>query len=687
MSERVNPFAETDRLIREAQRRWHPEEGKAEEKKEGEVLPTSDNAYAETGSLIQGAQARWHRGEEGENASRTKDIVPGNTSSQMPPSSSSPSSPPSSPLPPERSPVPERSTRERAGVEKALRHKIETEAAYLHEYRRLFRNRSLGDLAEGRLDRGEYDNLERLKKERDDARLAFERAVEESIQARASGEGQRSEQNVRQGLETTKPREDFPRSCETLSQLRIERMNQEQALREKDRAIARKAFAWKGRENRAKERRFGRVGARAARILALAGALTGAAAVSYKISDYFMHLPSVREAVTARIDKPGEGADELFSDLKHNLQKLYPDPSKAPPEARLILQTHPHKLSEKYAFAKTPRGDLPGQSAVMHEGDTLRYDPQTGHLTFSKIIARDAGGHAEHVGNFEGSYKPDHTPARSPANSPSSRVPLSSPVKLSSPVNPPSPPPSFETPSHEKPSSKIVLPPPFPPKKIEHPAPPLPPASVTVSHEAVRSFKGGGSPVSADTLPPSSVETPPSVAQGQFHGQIEDLLHTAEAEHYAEKPLSEVLYDNPAVSPHLHAQLMSIVTRAGVGPENNETFAHFLERAQKAVAARGVGEYLTGMNGLRIPLQEISLYTDTEKRIIAFGGNYAARAFIAYEYLLAHPGSQVIVTGAAGEGAMVFSNTARTAGRPIIAYRFLSGPAPRTDQFVERVTN
>ncbi len=377
------------------------------------------------------------------------------------------------------------------------------------------------------------------------------------------------------------------------------------------------------------------------------------------------HIASVH------IDKSGEGADALFGDLKHKLRELYPDIAKAPPEAQHILRTPLHKLSTEYGFAKPQVHE----SGLMHMGDRLEYNPTNGHLVFTgthgmqHTLASDAGGHVvkgESFSDFNNHYTHDvikntHISTQTPvhgqvSNTPPEPTPVISSTSTSSSVSHVANSSAHQTVSgtHSAISTKHNT-------GIGHDwYDDTPPVAHVHNHSMPEVLsKAHDSAQSVHKVAESSVhkvaESTKSVAQitkesTSLHKEIEQLLSPNELGKHANASVADVIYNSPHVSPELHKQLADVVARSGVGPENNETLAQFLHRAQSVSATHGP-VYEMGAHGIRIPVNETHLYTDARGNTVAYGGDYNARAFMAYQWLHTHPGHTVFLPNADGSSS------------------------------------
>ncbi len=155
---------------------------------------------------------------------------------------------------------------------------------------------------------------------------------------------------------------------------------------------------------------------------------------------------------------------------------------------------------------------------------------------------------------------------------------------------------------------------------------------------------------------------------------IVNQLHS-ELGTYVNHPISEILYEKsiPQFS-KVHEQMVAVVSNSGIGPSNNETVAHFLERAQEGIATNAShAEHIVGMHSLHIPIHQTHLYETVKGQLIAFGGDFNARSMIAYEYLSSHHGAHILLEGAHNTSAVDMSSTGSS-----IAERFGTSLRPGT---------
>ncbi|HQU07641.1 MAG: hypothetical protein B7X04_02080 [Parcubacteria group bacterium 21-54-25] len=332
-------------------------------------------------------------------------------------------------------------------------------------------------------------------------------------------------------------------------------------------------------------------------------------------------------AAVAHIDRSDEGADALFGDLKHQLRELYPDPSKAPPEVQYILHTRLHDLSEEYGFAKAPSAArMLGQSSVMHAGDTLQYDPTSGHLVFNNhVLASDASGHIEKISQFSGSYHTDHAP--SGAGHATEQVAPGATAHAEAAASAPQH--AAETAGHHTANAPQHQP------------------GVLYNQEGEIVRDSSGNPVHTGSwvapthhVTEAAAQVSPSPAL--IHHEIAKLLDPSELGNYAHTPAFAVLYHSPHVSPELHKELVNVVAQSGVGPESNETLAHFLERVNHTASQRG--------------LDPTRVYSNAPHRIVVYGGDIDAQRLVAYEHLLKHPKDQALVPYQMSNGRMTVAN-------------------------------
>ncbi len=351
------------------------------------------------------------------------------------------------------------------------------------------------------------------------------------------------------------------------------------------------------------------------------------------------HHAVTEPAVVAHIDQHGEGADALFGDLKHKLRALYPDPAKAPPEAQHILNTPLHKLSTEFGFAK------PHESGLMHLGDKLEYNPASGRLVFegshttAHVLAEDATGHIQKVSSFDkfnGHYTHDISHVKSSASVPPHTVSAVSHNTVQQSI-----------PANIKPTPLAV-----------HGNSQLHTAGVTGVQKHMA--HGAGAPAEASANIAGTTTG--------LHHEIEKLLQPNELGKYANTPVSEVVYNSPHVSKALHDKLVDVVGRSGVGPENNETLAKFLDRAQKVAQTHGP-VFEIGAHNVAIPVHEAHLYMDTHGNTVAYGGDFNARSFVAYNWLHSNPGKSVLFPDVGQGHALKMVNFSQGAGRVGVSVR------------------
>ncbi len=189
---------------------------------------------------------------------------------------------------------------------------------------------------------------------------------------------------------------------------------------------------------------------------------------------------------------------------------------------------------------------------------------------------------------------------------------------------------------------------------------------------------GFGQPVYAGAAPHAThIPTPAHIPQNPIvhmenisgaHAIAE--LHSELATHMNE-PIAEVLYGkgSPVLS-KVHEQIVAVVSQSGVGPANNETIAHFLTRAQESIATHASSaEHLIGMHNLHVPIHKTFLYGTPNGNVVAFGGDFNARAMLAYEYLSGHPGAHVLAENVAGTRVIDMSSTQTIVGKVMTTSR------------------
>ncbi|VAW32031.1 hypothetical protein MNBD_CPR01-490 [hydrothermal vent metagenome] len=164
----------------------------------------------------------------------------------------------------------------------------------------------------------------------------------------------------------------------------------------------------------------------------------------------------------------------------------------------------------------------------------------------------------------------------------------------------------------------------------------------------------------------------PKVA-GSLHKEIAHLLQPDELGKYANKPVADVIYNSPQVSGELHKQLTNIVARSGVGPDNNETLAHFLNRAQDVAQTHG-HVYEIGAHGVKVPVNEVHIYNNPNGDVVAYGGDYNARSFMAYNWLHLKHGGKVLFPDAGGNHMLTMTSFSSNGGRVGVSVRPMPGP-------------
>ncbi len=111
---------------------------------------------------------------------------------------------------------------------------------------------------------------------------------------------------------------------------------------------------------------------------------------SYPDAPHFNESGFPKEPVTASIHEPGQGANQMFLELKVQLRELYKnDIATAPPEIQEIVKSRVHDLSAKYGFLEN------GKFPIMHDGDQIQVNGK-GELVFTR-----AGGTPEILKPFQ----------------------------------------------------------------------------------------------------------------------------------------------------------------------------------------------------------------------------------------------------------------------------------------------
>ncbi len=378
-----------------------------------------------------------------------------------------------------------------------------------------------------------------------------------------------------------------------------------------------------------------------------AKAESGAARGGAAVRNMYQHaVDGTKEAREPKVEVKahrGEGADALFADLQQKLRKLYPDPMKAPEEVRHLLGEKPDAFSIEHGFEKGQ------QSAVIYEGDTLTLS-KDGVLKFKNHIgsivleAPNASGHIEKGSTFDkmgGHYKQGFhfTSTEQETPAPVKAAPVEAPVQKAAPI---------ATSAATAPAPEV---PPAPSVKAAPEATPVQrPVEGTdwtseekkeTAHLEKTPTAGGADVGGHDyewdgeeehTVPEEASIAPAPVESAYEIGSVphlaHELLQPEALGQYADTSISKVLYDTPTVSPELRQQLVEVVMRSGIGPDDtgNETLAQFLARATRDAGKQG----------------ETRLRKDNAGRLVAFGGNQLARHFVAYEYLLKHPKERIL---------------------------------------------
>ncbi len=348
-------------------------------------------------------------------------------------------------------------------------------------------------------------------------------------------------------------------------------------------------------------------------------------------AEHLSHAQVPNEIISVTEGK-GEGADALFGHLKESLRVAYPDPSTAPPEVQHILDTRLHVLSTEYGFAEPGANGLPGESGLMYTSDTMAYDPSNGHLIFTDshgvehTLASTVGGKVVSGANFSefnGHYTQDAPNiSEAPVVHAVNGLTNHGGVLGSSAA--------AEHLSHAQ----------------GHAPSPIHAQAHAAGHSSVPAPEHATESPTAHTAPkPHTAETSPSVPETTttpFDHEVASLLKPDVLGHYAHTSFSDVLYNSPNVSTQLHKQLIDIVAHSGVGPTNNETLEHFLDRTQHIIDSHGTPVYEVGAHNLHIPVNETQIYTDTHGDLVVYGGDQSAQHLVAYQYLSEHPKAQIL---------------------------------------------
>ena len=99
---------------------------------------------------------------------------------------------------------------------------------------------------------------------------------------------------------------------------------------------------------------------------------------SYPEAPHFNEHGFPKEPVGASIHEAGQGANQMFLELKAQLRELYKnDIATAPPEIQEIVKTRVHDLSAKYGFLEN------GKFPIMYHGDQIQVNGK-GELVFTR---------------------------------------------------------------------------------------------------------------------------------------------------------------------------------------------------------------------------------------------------------------------------------------------------------------
>lgn len=402
-------------------------------------------------------------------------------------------------------------------------------------------------------------------------------------------------------------------------------------------------------------------------------------------------VPAVYEAV---VDK-GQGSDALFEHLKQTLQKTYPDPNNAPPIVKHLLNTSQHSLSDQYGF------DKDGASMVLHHGETLE-------VKGDELIFLDSKG-ASHVlssvenGRIVQGEVFTYFDRQYLQNAPTHGITVNGNEVISQSSVSLATPHGSEVLSHtaeaistphgsqvlSQTSATIATP--SGNELVSHTSKAISTAhgSQVTAHSTEKIFDSSGNEVlshssesivtqSGALIHPDAPHVPvahhgadvPTHSVGMHNHDyhvdkpqgipnvMNESVYQNIIDKYGNSSVSEVLYGNSHIQSKFHDALINTVSKSGIGPSNNETIAHFLERAQDNVATHASHvEHLIGVNNLHVPIHQTHLYETANGEIVCFGGSFDARSMIAYDYLSSHHGAHVLLEGAHDTSATDISSS------------------------------
>jgi len=374
------------------------------------------------------------------------------------------------------------------------------------------------------------------------------------------------------------------------------------------------------------------------------------------------------DRLTVSIDKHGEGAYQLWKDMKQRLidEGYSLDDKKLAPGIRHILESKPRDLAEQYDFHHSVLDTAARESGVMHEGDVLGikangdiYFTPNGDSTVTLAHANADGTLTE--GRFGGGYRPDqvahaetaheasHTAEQSGTHTGSGRPETPGELKADElmrnypqgnvhPANIPPPPPhmDFPPPSHE------YVPHPMPqPEYAPHitPVQPEHPADV---HPAPPQQAAPAPHVEAPPQASAHVDTAPTVESPS--SAIESVSRSPLWGSYHDRNLWDLVYQQPSAgSPEylLRQSMFNVLRETGVGPLQGEHLADYLARANAAV--------------LNHTAEHTGIY-QVQGHYIAHGGDLIARQTLALDYAAQHH-VETVVANAGGFSKPVVSSS------------------------------
>ncbi len=154
---------------------------------------------------------------------------------------------------------------------------------------------------------------------------------------------------------------------------------------------------------------------------------------------------------------------------------------------------------------------------------------------------------------------------------------------------------------------------------------------------------------------PKVVEVPKLADEGEIKPHLSPTVETAAA--------NDIIYGSPENFPHIppeaHAEAIDLVRTHGTAPGEGESYTDF--RARVAAAATS-GEVARGRGGLEVPLGQTHIYQTSGDRLVVYGGDPVAQRAVMHEYLRSNPDTMVHMN----------EKTSNGVERPII-YRLRDG--------------